>query len=572
MLHGTAVSEGIGLGRVMVLKEFSLTHAMHRKAGAEAEKHRLLQAVDHFCENTAHQVEMLKDSAGREDAQILECQIEMAQDPALREEISALIDSGRSAESALKEICDRYIDLFASSHDELTRLRGEDLRDMRQSLLCLLLGVKAASPSQAPRGTVLVARELTPSIMSGVDKERIVAIVTEAGGRVSHASILARAMGVPTVCGVAGAIGRLQEGSFIIVDGTRGDVIITPDQEMIEAYWLKRAEFIDETRKIEYFRHRKTVSASGQKYKIYCNISMPSGSAGALSSGGEGVGLFRTEYLFMNRQQPPGEEEQMAAYLQTAKGAQGKPTVIRTIDVGGDKEAPCLPQEQEENPFLGLRGMRWCLKHKDIFMTQLRALLRAGVEEGTDIRVMFPMVSSVEELREGRELLRQARAQLESEGKRCAAYLPVGVMVETPAAVFLADSLAAESDFLSVGTNDLTGYVMACDRGNAQVAEMYSVFQPAVLRSLRFIAHCGGKRGVPVSICGEAASDPRLIPLLMSFGIHSFSVSPGAVPGVRSVVSSWTKPQADLLAREVLKLLTLEEVMEALERVCRRAQ
>ncbi len=571
MLHGTAVSEGIGLGRVMVLKEYALVHGTHRKVDAAAEKTRLLQAVQQFCENTAQQVEMLKNTAGKEDAGILECQIEMAQDPALREEVGALIDSGRSAESALKEICDRYIGFFANSHDELTRLRGEDLRDMRQSLLCLLLGVEGTSPSQAPRGTVLVAHELTPSMMSGVDRDRIVAIVTEAGGRVSHASILARAMGVPTVCGVSGAIGRLREGSFIIVDGTRGDIIITPDQEMIEAYWLKRAEFIDEAKKMEHFRHRKTVSASGQNYQIFCNISMPSGSAGALNSGGEGVGLFRSEYLFMNRRQPPDEEEQTAAYIQTAQGAQGRPTVIRTIDVGGDKEIPSLPQEQEENPFLGLRGIRWCLKHQEIFMTQLRALLRAGVAENTDIRVMFPMVSTIEELREGRELLRKARAQLESQGIPCAPYLPVGAMVETPAAVFLADSLAVESDFLSVGTNDLTGYVMACDRGNSTVSEMYAVFQPAVLRALRFIASCGVKRGVPVSICGEAASDPRLIPLLMSFGIHSFSVSPGAVLGVRSVVSSWANPRADKLAREVLGMQTLNEVMEALERACQKS-
>ena len=562
MLHGIAVSNGIGLGTVMLLKEQELSYdeAVVADEGMEAE--RLLMAVERFCAATARQVEQLRRAAGFADAQILETHIDMVRDPVLFEEMREQISEGSRAETALKEVCGKYIDLFSHAHDELTRLRAEDIRDVCNALLCLLLGVDHTGIGAIPKGTVLVARELTPSVVSGIVAENmaenVAGIVAERGGAVSHACILARTMGVPTVCGVAGAMEKLAAGAFVIVDGSKGEVICAPEEPVIADYRRKSQAYQEERSRAEYFKDRKTLSADGREYALYCNISMPSVAAGVLEAGGEGVGLFRTEYLFMNRQHPPDEEEQFAAYSQVLHGTAGRPATIRTLDIGGDKELPCLDCQSEENPFLGLRGLRWCLKHQDVFMTQLRALLRAGA--GQNLRIMLPMVSTLSELRASRALLIQAREQLMGEGKPYAQRLKLGVMVETPAAVALADRLCREVDFISIGTNDLTGYLMACDRGNAQVAGLYSPLQPAVLRALRHVIGRSAAAGVPATICGEAASDPRLIPLLMAFGISGFSVPTSSVLTVRQAISRWSLPQARQLAAAALDLDTLEEV------------
>lgn len=558
MLHGIAVSEGIGLGKVMHVGEETLEYGTLRTVEAAVEQARFHQAMESFRKNTSAQVEVLRLSAGQEDARILESHIEMVSDPELQEEIDRLIESGSCAEAALKEVCDQYVDAFLACHDELTRLRAEDIRDMCTALLCVLLGVEKTDLGRAPKGTVLVAKELSPSVMSSIDKERIVGIVTEKGGMTSHASILARAMGVPAVCGVPGAVKRLWEGAFIIADGTRGEVVCDPTPEQIEEYQRRREASLESQARMKRFLHRKTLSASGESYRLYCNISMPSGAARAVEAGGEGVGLFRTEYLYMNCQQPPSEEEQTRAYIQTAQALQGRPLVVRTLDVGGDKTASCLNLEPEENPFLGLRGIRWCLAHKDVFMPQLRAILRASAQG--DLRIMLPMVSTMEELREARAMLREARRQLAEEGAPRAENLPVGVMIETPSAVMMADRLAEEADFFSVGTNDLVGYVMASERGNAAVAGLYSPFQPAVVRALRHVVRTGRKHGLSVTICGEAAADQRLVPLLMAFGVSGFSVSQASVLAVRRAVAQWTLAEAERLAEKVLAMETEAEI------------
>ena len=444
----------------------------------------------------------------------------------------------------------------------LFRSRAEDIRDMCTALLCVLLGVEKADLGRAPKGTVLVTKELSPSVMSSIDKDKIVAIVSERGGMTSHASILARAMGVPTVCGAAGAVSRLREGAFVIVDGVRGEVLSSPTQEQVEEYHRRREAALEERRRMKHFLHRETRSASGRPYKIYCNISMPGGAARTIEAGGEGVGLFRTEYLYMNCQIPPSEEEQLRAYSQTVKALGEKPLVIRTLDIGGDKQAACLGLEREENPFLGLRGIRWCLENRDLFLDQLRAILRAAAQG--DVRIMLPMVSSLEELWETRKLLAEASSQLEERGQPHGGKVPVGVMIETPAAVITADRLAKEADFFSIGSNDLVGYTMACERGSAKVAELYSPFQPAVLRALRHVIRTARENGIPVTICGEAAADPRLVPLLMAFGINGFSVSIASVLAVRQAVAQWKEEDAVNLEEKALSKKTEREVIELL--------
>lgn len=562
MLQGIAVSQGIGLGRVMLVEEHSLNFDLCRSAGAQAERQRFHSALENFRTHTAEQVEQLRLCAGYEDSLILESHIDMAGDPMLLEEVEHQIDGGSCAEQSLQTVCDDFIEVFSHSHDELTRLRAEDIRDICEAIQCILLGVEKSGLGQIPRGTVLVARELSPSVMSSINKENIVGIIMETGGMVSHSSILARALGIPTVCGVAGAAAKLEKDSFVIVDGTRGEIICSPAENVIADYSQRREAFMAQRRTMKLFKNRRTLSAGGEEFGLTCNISMPSGAARAIDAGAEGVGLFRTEYLFMNRQTPPDEEEQFAAYSQALEGAGGRPVVIRTLDVGGDKNTPCLLLPQEENPFLGLRGIRWCLAHREVFIPQLRALLRAGKDH--NLRIMLPMVSTLAELRQSKALLAEASAQLASQGIPHADNLPVGVMIETPAAAIMADKLAREAAFFSIGTNDLTGYTMACDRGNPGVAGLYNPFQPALLRLLKYVTRCGKRAGIPVSICGEAAADPRMIPLLMAFGITSFSVSAGEVLQVRKIIAEWNMDSAQRLARRVLRMDTAQEAEEYL--------
>ncbi len=558
MLQGIAVSQGIGLGQVMLLQEQSLYFDPSRPIDPNTELERLKQAVGTFCRNTARQAEQLHRSAGCEGAHILESHIEMISDPGLQEELAGMIGNGICAETALQTTCDRYIETFSESHDELTRLRAADIRDMCHALLCVLLGVEDTDLCGIPKDTILVTKELSPSVMAGIDREHIVGIVTERGGQTSHAAILARALGVPAVCGVAGAMQALAGGGLVIVDGSLGEVICSPAAGVIADYSRRRDAFLARRQQMEHFRDRKTQAASGETYSLYANITMPCGAARAVEAGAEGIGLFRTEYLFMNREVPPDEQEQYTAYAQAVQGAGGRPVVVRILDIGGDKQVPCLEQYEEDNPFLGTRGIRWCLGHREVFLTQLRALLRAG--EGQDLRILLPMVTTVEEVLASRSLLAEAAAQLEAQGVPHAESLPLGVMIETPAAAVMAAHLAAVADFFSIGTNDLTGYLMACDRGNPRVAGLHSALQPAVLWCLRHIIRCGAGAGIPVSICGEAAADPRLIPLLMAFGVSSFSVSAAMVVQVRGAISRWSRAETKQLAVQALGLATEGEV------------
>ena len=563
MLQGIAASDGIGLGKVLLLQEHSLIFDENRPIDPETEKDRFHKAVKEFCDNTASRMRHLQLSTSLEDSRILGAHIDIANDPEVNSQVLSLIESGCCAESAVSRVSDKYIAAFASSNDELTRLRTEDIRDIRNALLHLLLGMEETTLRNAPKGSILVAGELIPSAMAELDPERIVGLVLEKGGPASHVSILARTMGRPAVCGVKDATKKLSPGDFVIVDGSRGEVISSPGEKVIAEYWNKREAQLEERRCMEHFKDRRTLSSDGLEYPLYCNISMPSAAAGAIESGGEGVGLFRTEYLFMNRSTPPTEEEQVAAYSQALQGAAGRQVVIRALDVGGDKNIPCLGVEKEENPFLGLRGVRWCLQNEDIFLTQLRALLQAGA--GQNLRILFPMVSTLAELRSCRLLLKNAREQLINEGKPCAGSLPVGVMIETPSAALIADHLSREAAFMSIGTNDLVGYIMACDRGNPAVSSLYDPFHPAVLRVLKHVIQCGSINNTPVCVCGETASDPRLIPLYMSYGVTGLSVSAAAVPRVRKAVSMVSKAETDSLAETVSRLDTAREVRELLD-------
>lgn len=565
MLKGIGASEGYGIGRVMVIAEQSLEYTPKEVADVDAELERFHNAIDVFCDNTMQQADAIRKSTGDKEAEILEGHIAIIRDPFMGGEIEKLINSGQCAEASVEQICKMFIDMFSATGDDLTMQRATDVKDIRDGLLGILLGVKEVKISDAPAGTVLVCRELTPSMTAGIKKENIVGIVTETGSQTSHSAILARALEIPAVLSVPNAATQLSSDELIIVDGTEGNVVTAPEQSQVDEYTAKREAFLRERRELESFRGKKTESADGTEYELFCNIGTPKDATKAVDADGEGVGLFRTEFLFMDRNTLPTEDEQFEAYKQASLILKGKPLIIRTLDIGGDKEIPYLGLAKEDNPFMGFRAIRYCLKNRDMFKSQIKAILRASAFG--DIRIMFPLITAVEELRAGKELVEEAKADLKVSGIDFDENIQVGVMTETAASGVIADLLAKESDFFSIGTNDLTGYTMAADRGNSDVGYLYSPFQPSVLRMIKSIIENGRSAGISVGMCGEAAANPMMIPLLISFGLTEFSVSAPSVLKVRKCISKWTKAEADNIAKKVMEMSTEAEITAYLKTV-----
>ena len=565
MLKGIGASDGIGIGRVMIIAEQSLEYTPKQITDVDAELERYRGAVDKFCDNTVEQANAIRQSTGDKEAEILEGHIAIIRDPFMGGEIENLIKANQCAEAAVDQICKMFIDMFSATGDDLTMQRAADVRDIRDGVIGILLGVQEVKISDAPAGTVLVVKELTPSMTAGIKKENIVGIVTETGSQTSHSAILARALEIPAVLSVQGAVTQLSTDELIIVDGAKGDVITAPSEEQITEYTNKREAFLRERRELESFRGKVTAGADGIEYELFCNIGTPKDAAKAVEADGEGVGLFRTEFLFMDRNQLPTEDEQFDAYKQASLILKGKPLIIRTLDIGGDKEIPYLGLAKEENPFMGFRAIRYCLKNRDMFKSQIKAILRASAFG--DIRIMFPLITAVEELREGKALVEEAKADLKTSGIAYDENIKVGVMTETAASGVIADLLAKEADFFSIGTNDLTGYTMAADRGNSDVGYLYSPMQPSVLRMIRRIIRCAAAENIPVGMCGEAAANPMMIPLLISFGLTEFRVSAPSVLRVRKNISKWTKAEADAIAEKVMAMTTEAEVTAYLESI-----
>ena len=565
MLKGIGASEGYGIGRVMLVVEQSLEYTPKEITDIDAELERYRSAVDTFCDNTMAQAEAIKQSAGEKEAEIMLGHIAIIRDPFMGGEIENLIKAHQCAEAAVEQICKMFIDMFSATGDDLTMQRATDVKDIRDGLLSILLGVSEVKISDAPAGTVIVVKELTPSMTAGIKKENIVGIITETGSQTSHSAILARALEIPAVLSVPNAVTQLSSGEQVIVDGTNGIVVTAPDDAQIEEYGAKREAFLRERRELENYRGKKTLDADGNEYELFCNIGTPKDATKTMNADGEGVGLFRTEFLFMDRNALPTEDEQFEAYKQASLIMKGKPVIIRTLDIGGDKEIPYLGLEKEENPFMGFRAIRYCLKNRDMFKSQIKAILRASAFG--DIRIMFPLITAVEELRQGKELVEEAKADLKASGIAYDENIQVGVMTETAASGVIADLLAEEADFFSIGTNDLTGYTMAADRGNSDVSYLYSPLQPSVLRMIRRIIKCGRAKEISVGMCGEAAANPMMIPLLISFGLTEFSVSAPSVLNVRKNISKWTKAEADAVAEKVMAMTTEEEVAAYLKTV-----
>lgn len=563
MFKGIAGSEGIGIGRVVIIEEHEAVIEDKTITDVDAEIQRVQSAIEKFVNVTTEMADKMEATVGAKDADILRGHIMLLRDPTIEEQIVALIRSEKvTAEKALDQVLEQTAELFAQIPDELLQQRATDFRDIKTRIVKILLGIEELDISAVPAGTVLVAKDLTPSMTAGIVPENIAGVLTEVGGRTSHSAILARAMEIPAVLSIEGICSQVKNGDMVVLDGTKGEAIVNPDEATISEYEKKLEEYRKEKELLKKYTGKPTVSKDGTKAELVCNIGKPEDAKKAAECDGEGIGLFRTEFLFMDRDSLPTEEEQFEAYKSAAETMAGKPVIIRTLDIGGDKEIPYLGLEKEDNPFLGFRAIRFCLQRKDIYETQLKALVRASAFG--KIKVMVPLVTGLDELRQVKAMIADIMKEYDAAGVAYNKDLEVGVMMETPAACLMADALAKEAAFFSIGTNDLTGYTMAVDRGNAKVAYLYSTYNPAVLRAIKRIIECGKKEGIMVGMCGEAAADEKLIPLLLAFGLDEFSVSATSVLRTRKTISECDIKECRELADRVMKCVTEEEVLAQL--------
>lgn len=563
MNKGIAGSAGYGVGKVVIISDAKPEYENRTITDTDAEIKRYDDAVAAFTEKTHAMAEAMKESVGEHNAEILEGHILLLTDPGMDEITKGAIMSGTCAEAAFESTCDMFAGMFQMADDELTRQRATDIGDIKVRMLKILTGTPDVNISEVPAGTILVAEDLTPSMTAGIVKENVAGIITAVGGKTSHSAILARALEIPAVLSVDGIVDMVSDGMTAVVDGCDGICILDPSPEEIEEYQAKREKYLSDKALLEVYRGKDTVTADGAKVHLYGNIGNPEDAKQVAACDGEGVGLFRTEFLFMGASELPSEEEQFQAYKAAAETMEGREVIIRTLDVGGDKDIPYLGLEKEDNPFLGFRAVRYCLQNKDSYRVQLRALLRASAFG--DIKIMVPLVTCVDEIRSVKALVKELMAELDAENIAYNKDIQVGAMIETPAASLIADLLAKEADFFSIGTNDLTQYTMAVDRGNAKVAYLYSSYNPAVLRSMKNIIEAANAAGIVVGMCGEAAADPLLIPLLISFGLGEFSVSATSVLATRGTIAKWSKAEADELAAKALSLATETEVAELLK-------
>lgn len=563
MNKGIAGSAGYGVGKVVIISDAKPEYENRTITDTDAEIKRYDDAVAAFTEKTHAMAEAMKESVGEHNAEILEGHILLLTDPGMDEITKGAIMSGTCAEAAFESTCDMFAGMFQMADDELTRQRATDIGDIKVRMLKILTGTPDVNISEVPAGTILVAEDLTPSMTAGIVKENVAGIITAVGGKTSHSAILARALEIPAVLSVDGIVDMVSDGMTAVVDGCDGICILDPSPEEIEEYQAKREKYLSDKALLEVYRGKDTVTADGAKVHLYGNIGNPEDAKQVAACDGEGVGLFRTEFLFMGASELPSEEEQFQAYKAAAETMEGREVIIRTLDVGGDKDIPYLGLEKEDNPFLGFRAVRYCLQNKDSYRVQLRALLRASAFG--DIKIMVPLVTCVDEIRSVKALVKELMAELDAENIAYNKDIQVGAMIETPAASLIADLLAKEADFFSIGTNDLTQYTMAVDRGNAKVAYLYSSYNPAVLRSMKNIIEAANAAGIMVGMCGEVAADPLLIPLLISFGLGEFSVSATSVLATRGTIAKWSKAEADELAAKALSLATETEVAELLK-------
>lgn len=560
MHKGTGASAGIGIGKVVIVEEKELVIKRETIADAVTEIQRFKGALETSMKQTEELAADLARRVGEKEAEILNGHIMLLSDPMLTGEIETMITSDKvNSEFAIETVCTNYANVFASMGDELMQQRATDMRDIKTRMQKVLMGVESVDIAALPEGSVILAKDLTPSMTAGINPANVTGIVTELGGRTSHSAILARALEIPAVVALTGILSEVKNGDVLVLDGTDGTVLVDPEDSILAEYQGKRAAFLKEKKELEQYIGKPSVTKDGVHVEIVANIGKPEDVDKVLQYDGEGVGLFRTEFLFMDRDAMPTEEEQFEAYKKVAVAMDGKPVIIRTLDIGGDKEIPYMGLEKDENPFLGYRAVRFCLDRKDdVYRPQLRALLRASAFG--NIKIMIPLVTCIDEYRQVKALVEEIKEELTEKGYAFNKDIPLGIMVETAAASLIADIFAKEVDFFSIGTNDLTQYTMSVDRGNDKISYLYSTFNPAVLRSIKRIISCAREEGIMVGMCGEAASDPMMIPLLLAFGLNEFSMSPSAILWARKMITEYSTEELQAVADQAMSFATTTEV------------
>ena len=566
-IYGVGAAEGIGIGVAKVVREQKVEVVKKTVSDSEAEVNNFMRVLDITKAETEEMSQALEKNASAKEAEILFGHIMLMSDPMLVDEIVNRI-KGESvcAEYVIEEVCNQYAAVFASMDDELMQQRATDMIDIKTRLIKKVLGIENTDLSKLPYGSILVAKDLTPSMTAGLNPDNVLGIVTQFGGKTSHSAILARALEIPAVVGLSNLPEDISDDTDILLDGESGEVIILPTDNEKSDYENKKKNYDANKEILKKYRELPSISKDGKKVEIAGNIGSPEDAKKVIENGGEGIGLFRTEFLFMDRDCMPTEEEQFESYKEVATAMEGKPVIIRTLDIGGDKEIPYMGIVQDENPFLGYRAIRLCLDRKDdIYIPQLRALLRASAFG--NIKIMLPLITSMDEIREAKALIGDIKKELDEKNITYNKNIEVGIMVETAAASLLADIFAKEVDFFSIGTNDLIQYTMSVDRGNVKIAGLYSPFSPAVLRSINRIITEGKRAGIMVGMCGEAAADPLLIPVLLAWGMDEFSMSASSILKSRQIISGCDSKDLKAKVDKVLEMSTESEIKEYLKKL-----
>ena len=565
-LTGIGASEGVSIGKVLLFVEGNIVIPQEIDANSTIEGE--LAKLENGLKKSKTQLiairEKVKEKMGEDKAAIFDGHIMLLEDEDLIEEVEAKITGDKlPAARALREGIDEYREMISQLDDPYLRERAADLQDIGKRWLKNLLEIKINDFSNLEPNTIVVTKDLTPSDTAQLDLENCVGFITEIGGKTAHSAIMARSLELPAVVGVKGVLGEVKDGELVIMDGETGEIFLEPTEKLVEEYKIKQEKIRVEKEELKKLIHEEAVTLDGRKVDIWGNIGSPNDVDAVIESGATGIGLYRTEFLFMNSDHFPTEEEQYQAYRVVAEKMQGKPVTIRTMDIGGDKELPYLDLPKEMNPFLGYRAIRISLENKDMFKTQLRAILRAS--QYGQIKIMYPMISSINEIRKADAILEECKKELDEIGKIYDRNIKVGIMVETPSTAIVAYKFAKEVDFFSIGTNDLTQYFLAVDRGNELVSSLYNSFNPAVLEAIQKVIDAAHHAGISVSMCGEFAGDKRATRLLLGMGLDSFSMSASSGLTVKKIIRNSNYVDAQKYRDLILKQDTPEDVIEKLK-------
>lgn len=563
-LTGIAASDGIAIAKAFLVEEPDLSFEISKSNDSQQEKERLAKAIA----DSKVEIEKIKAVAAKslseEEAQVFDAHLMVLEDPELQQAYTQKIDDETlNAESAVRQTADFYIEIFKGMEDNpYMQERAADIKDVTDRLVAHLLGVKIPDLSTIDEEVVVVAYDLTPSDTAQLNRQFVKGFATDIGGRTSHSAIMSRSLEIAAVVGTGNVSKEINDGDTVIVDGLNGDVIVNPDDATIAEYERIAADFLARKAEWEKLKDAETLTKDGKKFEIAANIGTPKDLEGVHSNGAEAIGLYRTEFLYMDSDEMPTEDEQFESYKVVLEGMNGHPVVVRTMDIGGDKHLPYLQLPEEMNPFLGYRAIRIGLNQPELLRVQLRALLRASVYGS--LRIMFPMISNLPEFRAAKAIYEEEKAKLESEGVEVADDIQVGIMIEIPAAAVIADQFAKEVDFFSIGTNDLIQYTMAADRMNEHVSYLYQPFNPSVLRLIKNVIDASHKEGKWTGMCGEVAGEPMAAPLLVGMGLDEFSMSASSVLKIRSLISKLDSNEMAELANKVVTEATSSDEAEAL--------